>query len=52
MCGVMGLAGLKKGGIKGALGASLGGLAGLALTRGKDKAKPAPTAATGNMAAL
>jgi hypothetical protein len=56
----MGLAGLKGGGIKGALGASLGGLAGLALTQKKDKSKQryggdngdGTMSAAGNMASM
>lgn len=44
--------GMKGGGLKGAAAAGLGGLAGLALSKGKKKPEPAPTAATGNMASL
>ena len=42
----------KGGGLKTAAMAGLGGLAGLALSKGKKKPDPAPTAATGNMASL
>lgn len=41
--------GLRK---KGVAAAALSGLAGLALSKGKKKPDPAPTAATGNMAAM